>query len=181
MKDVYGGLEVVWRDLDEPAPTGGRGFTEDRKEELYRAYVYWTPGINWAVRLGAEYDVFDSRKPADKNLRQVQTLGFPVAVRYFNRSGYFAGVGASIVYQDVKRQDGEGLFVAEGHDTFVVADASVGYRFPDRRGSASLEARNIFDEGFKFQDNSYRVAQAQPNVSPFMPERAVFVRVALSY
>jgi TonB-dependent receptor-like protein len=39
-ENVYGGFELSWRDVDEPAPRPGREFFEDRKEQLYRAYLY---------------------------------------------------------------------------------------------------------------------------------------------
>jgi outer membrane receptor protein involved in Fe transport len=100
-------------------------------------------------------------------------------VRYFSPLGFFGGIGVSFVHQDVSRQ--EGAPFAQGENSFVVVDASVGYRLPQRRGLVSFEARNLLNEGFKFQDDNYRVAQDQPNFSPFIPERSILGRLTINF
>ena len=179
-RKVYGGLEAVSRDLDVPAPRGGGSFTEDMNEQNYQAYIYWVPTSNWALRFGTAYDVFDSNSPtATGGVTKVETLSFPVEVRYFSPGGFFAGFGASLVHQDVSR--GEEVLLAEGNDAFVVADGLLGYRFPQRRGLVTLEARNLFDQGFKLQDNNYRIAQDLTDAGPLMPERSALARMTLNF
>jgi hypothetical protein len=55
---LYGGVETSWRDLD--VPSGGR--TQNWDEALYRAYLYWTPHPEWAMRGEVRFDAFDKEK-----------------------------------------------------------------------------------------------------------------------
>ncbi len=57
---------------------------------------------------------------------------------------------------------------------FWVADLSVGYRLPKRFGLISVEAKNLFDQKFKFQDTDL------PNPR-FSPERMIFGRFTLAF
>ena len=57
---------------------------------------------------------------------------------------------------------------------FFVLDASVGFRLPERLGIISIEARNLFDEDFRFQDSDL----ANPR---FIPDRVIMARFTLSF
>ena len=102
----------------------------------------------------------------------------PIAVQYFDPSGVFAAVGATYVQQDVNAKDPDN---PEGNDSFVTVDAALGYRFPQRRGLVSKEARNITDKRVKFQDDNFRARTDAPIVSRFIPEQTVVARVTLSF
>jgi hypothetical protein len=54
-----------------------------------------------------------------------------------------------------------------------VVDASIGYRLPKRYGIITVEARNLFDENFRFQDTD-------PSNPTIYPERLVLVKVTLA-
>jgi hypothetical protein len=88
-------------------------------------------------------------------------------------------LGATYVRQDVRRQEESTL--AEGNDVFFVIDAAAGFRFPQRRALISLEARNLFDQGFKLQDDSFRKFGDEPAISPFIPERTILARLTLNF
>jgi hypothetical protein len=63
-----------------------------------------------------------------------------------------------------------------------VANAAVGYRFPKRAGVVALEVRNLFDQGFQFQDIDFdRSDPTAPPQRTIFPERSVFVRLALRF
>jgi outer membrane receptor protein involved in Fe transport len=74
-----------------------------------------------------------------------------------------------------------GSFSQGGHDSFVVVDVGIGYRFPKRLGIASLQVNNLFDEGFRFQDDSFREFSDEPTVGPYIPERTILGRVTLNF
>lgn len=111
--------------------------------------------------------------------KQVETWSAPISVRYFHPSGFFAGVIGTPARQDVQRQQETGL--PDGDDTFFLVDAAIGYRFPQRSGIASLEVRNLFNTGFKYQDDSFREAREAPPVSRFVPERTILGRLTLNF
>jgi outer membrane receptor protein involved in Fe transport len=62
-----------------------------------------------------------------------------------------------------------------------VYDASIGYRFPKRRGIASLTVQNLTDRDFEYQDDSYREFQDDPSTGPYIPERVIMARFTLSF
>ena len=57
---------------------------------------------------------------------------------------------------------------------------AAGYRLPQRRGVISIEANNLLNTGFQFQDDSFRQFQDAATISPFIPERTVLLRVFLN-
>jgi outer membrane receptor protein involved in Fe transport len=63
---------------------------------------------------------------------------------------------------------------APGEDRFVTVDAFVSYRLPKRRGSLSLNADNLLDERFSFQD-------IDPTNPSLFPERLVSFRFTLAF
>ncbi len=64
--------------------------------------------------------------------------------------------------------------IVSGDNQFWVVDASIGYRFPKRWGLITLEARNLFDEEFKFQDTD----PANPLI---YPDCLILVKITLSF
>jgi hypothetical protein len=62
----------------------------------------------------------------------------------------------------------------EGRDSFWSVDASIGYRLPKRFGLISVEARNLFDKEFQFQN----MDSAGPRIAP---ERLILGKISLSF
>ncbi|HET6519060.1 MAG TPA: TonB-dependent receptor, partial [Geminicoccaceae bacterium] len=179
---LYGGVEVARRDLEVPTlgASGDLSRFEDWREEQYRAYLYWTPHTDWALSAELRYEEFERRNGSGLQPPiGLNTLSLPLTVRYFHPSGVFAGLGATYVYQDVDRIDDPRQPLNEGHDDFVVVDASIGYRLPDRRGIISVDARNLLDERFFFQDNNFRATDTR--IAPYVPDASVLVRATLSF
>jgi uncharacterized protein YccT (UPF0319 family) len=70
--------------------------------------------------------------------------------------------------------------MASGSDRFFLLDATVGYRLPKRWGIIALEARNLTDQQFQFQD--YWFQTANNNTDPrFLPERTWLARFILNF
>jgi hypothetical protein len=56
--------------------------------------------------------------------------------------------------------------IASSSDRFWLTDASVGYRLPKRFGIVAVEAKNLLNQSFRFQDTD--------PVSPVLrPERSI--------
>ena len=71
--------------------------------------------------------------------------------------------------------------MADGTDDFVVVDAALGYRFPRRKGTVSLEATNLFNTEFNFQDDGFREFADEPSTGPYIPECQVLLRVSVNF
>jgi len=188
---LFLGAEATWRDIKFPIidvpPDGSQGeaLYLDHDEELYRGYLYWTPIPEIAISAEVAYDQFKAETSLLTDFggipSEVDTFKVPLGVRYFHPSGFFAGVTGTFVNQDVKRSDTSLVGGAEGDENFVVVDAAVGYRLPKRFGIVSLEVSNLLDEGFQFQDDSYRQIGVAPAVGPYIPERQILARVTLNW
>jgi hypothetical protein len=189
------GIEFTRRDMDVPWFDGGAGswITEAREEQWHRLYLDWTPTVRIALHSELVYDRFNSESGlATESVNaptpeKTVTWSLPVALTYFDPSGFFAGLGATYVDQSVRRAafptdlasfDG---FQISGDEDFVVVDASIGYRFPQRRGMLSLVVKNLFDTEFMYQDDSYREFRDEPSTGPYFPERTVMGRFTLSF
>ena len=179
------GLELSKRYLDEPLfdTSNGSWITEERTEEYYRLYLDWTPSPRLAVHSELVRDNYRSEKgimTADANLpEKLVTWSLPVAVNYFDPSGFFAGLGATYVDQLVVRSST--ATQADGDNSFIVVDASVGYRLAKRRGVLSLAVKNLFDTEFMYQDDSYREFRDEPSIGPYFPVRTLMARVVIGF
>ncbi|MCZ6839706.1 MAG: TonB-dependent receptor, partial [Alphaproteobacteria bacterium] len=188
-KNLYGGLELSRRDLELPrvllSTTPPSVLTEDQDEVLYRAYLYWTPDPEWAVRAEFQYEKFEREEPPGlpsplEFPTKVNTMTVPLGVRYFRTTGlgagFFAELVATYVHQEV---DVPTSTFGRDRDDFVLVDAAIGYRLPKRRGILSLEVRNLFDEEFLFQDANIQLAE--PSNPRFIPDRTIMGRITLSF
>jgi outer membrane receptor protein involved in Fe transport len=172
---LYAGAEASWRDLEVPGeifvgvPTVVRA---EWKEQITRAYLYWTP-TNWLV-LGAEYlyekferDI-DFANAGEKT--DIRTHRVPLSVGLYHPSGFSGRVQATYIDQ----QGTFGVPAESKGDTFWLLDASISYRLPRRWGIITLEGRNLLDEHFRFQDTDV----SNPTL---IPERLILLKFTLAY
>ncbi|MGH7263826.1 MAG: TonB-dependent receptor domain-containing protein [Candidatus Rokuibacteriota bacterium] len=176
---LYAGVEATRRDLTVPAldltAAEPRVKETDETEDEARAYVYWAPH-QW-LAVGAEYlyERFE-RDPEASNeaqIAKVRTHRIPLWLAFFHPSGLMARVRTTGVSQEGTFRNAAGD-LARGDDAFWVVDASVGYRLPRRWGLITLEARNLFDEHFRFQETD-------PVTPTIAPERTILFRFTLAY
>ena len=115
-------------------------------------------------------------KKFSAGIREVETHRLPLAINLFHPSGFSAGLKATYVDQDgsFQTQATPLDFFVSGADQFWVVDAALQYRFPNRRGLFTVEAKNLFDEDFKFQDTD----PASPLIQP---ERLILTRFTLVF
>jgi tetratricopeptide (TPR) repeat protein len=172
-RTFYGGMEASRRDLKVPTPTrAGDAFDFDKeREELYSAYLYWTPHSRWAVRGEYRLEKLQANK---RSPSKVKTTSVPLAVRYFAPSGFFSELSATYVRQAVDQ-------VSTDSEDSMLFDTALGYRLRKRRGIISLEARNLLDKEVRFQDMSFRTPPQRAANPRFIPDRTLLARITLSF
>jgi tetratricopeptide (TPR) repeat protein len=166
--NVYAGVEYSQRELDMPFievnlldPSTLDIQEADFKERFGRAYLYWTP-LSW-LALSAEYQYEWRRRTHDK----IQTHRLPLGINFFHPSGFIMQLKPTYVNQTVN-------FFDPGDSRFLVVDASLGYRLPNRWGLITIGVRNLFDQRFRFEDTD----PANPTI---YPKNLIFGRFTLAY
>jgi Tfp pilus assembly protein PilF len=152
----------------------------DLRERVQRAYLYWLPAESLSVTARYEHGRYSSEPLPLLGYSHMKTERLPLEIRYFARGGLTIGSRASFVQQEGEFQSDfqQGPFepppLAYGEDRFFVLDAFVGYRLPNRRGFLSLNADNLLDESFQFQD-------VDPTNPSLFPERLISFRFTLAF
>ncbi|MEO8466112.1 MAG: TonB-dependent receptor, partial [Gammaproteobacteria bacterium] len=182
---MYAGLEASHRDtdtsiLDSTAPPELQIQGVTLGERTQRAYFYWTPHDRLGFSATLEHGRYTSTVPANGmplfNYTGLTIERLPLELRYFSPTGLTLGFRTSHIKE-------HGTFVANtpvpgaleaGADRFWLLDAFVGYRLPNRRGLLSLNADNLMDRRFRFQD-------VDPEDTSLIPERLISFRFTLSF
>jgi hypothetical protein len=176
------------RQLSVPYLNDGQWFTQGWLEKDYDAYLYWTPSDDIAISANLIFERFENNLKSGF-LSQVDTLLLPIAIRYFDDSGFFADGGVSFVRQNVDRR-----FVIRGEDStnmdegtqrYFILNAGLGYRLPYRRGLVGIEGVNLTNERFRFQDENFRSsATSFPSnavAGTFFPEHGFIAYLNLNF
>ena len=177
-RDVYGGIEFSWRELEVPTSLQ----TENRDEQSHRGYVYWTP--NSSLSLSAEYHFEDFKRDVPRGAvpNALETRQMPLHLTYFSPKQYFVMFGATYVQQNVEFAESTGgaefIFVKD-NDEFWVADIEASYRLPKRFGVISVLVKNVFDNEFNFQDQNFQTTETLNPV--FTPERTAYLKFKLAF
>jgi tetratricopeptide (TPR) repeat protein len=194
-KQLFAGGEATWRDPTVPVLNSlGQAVFETRNEQSHRAYLFWAPTPRLSLSGQLVYDTFSSETGLLTSFsttpKSLKTFSIPVGIRYFDPSGFFAGVVATHVDQEVLRTCGSSCFTPSGalltgppfsQSDFFVVDASMGWRFPKRLGIATLTAKNLLNEKFLYQDDSFREFRDEPSVGPYVPGRQIVGRVTMYF
>jgi hypothetical protein len=163
--------------------TGGqqtRNDVVDWNDQIIGAYVYYTASDR--LVLSATYTFERFWRADDPNFsflpKNVDTHYLPLAIGYFGPSGVFGQIRGTFLHQDVDRDD-----APDGHDNAFVVDTALGWRLPGRRGIVSLEALNLFDSTFNYQDSNFRTfgTRTTSRVTRYLPERTVLLRATLAF
>ncbi|MEO8007887.1 MAG: tetratricopeptide repeat protein [Betaproteobacteria bacterium] len=181
-KNLFAGVQLMARNLTVPlAPAIGidqPASSEHWRERLYRAYASWlvTPALAFNTQINYERQErdFPSGVPSEF-LSSIETLLAPLTFTYRDSGGFFAQIRATYVTQTVEYPATTGT--TSESDRFWLADASLGYRLPRRLGIISLNATNLFDRSFRFQDTSLNGAPRPPL---FWQGRLVFASFTLA-
>jgi tetratricopeptide (TPR) repeat protein len=180
------GGELTMRNVSENFQTGPNSSqTTNWEEQTHRLYANWTVTERIALNTGITFDYFEADRSQLTEFTEVPekltTVSVPLGVNYFDPSGFFAGGTLSFVHQDLNRAGNNVSGFGEGDSSFALVDLQAGYRFPRRAGKLTLQVNNLFDQGFDYQDNSFREFGDAPSVSPFIPERQIFLYLTLNF
>jgi Tfp pilus assembly protein PilF len=182
-RHLFVGAETSTRDTDAVGVDvfAGDATTEIAlTERVHSAYLYWTPHERVSVSTRYEHGRYTSIPSDFSGYSEMTIKRLPLELRYFAPRGLTFGTRATYVEQEGLFQDpfgaapGQPFAVMPGEDRFAVLDAFVGYRLPNRRGLLSLNADNLLDETFRFQD-------IDPTNPSIMPERLVSFRFTLGF
>jgi tetratricopeptide (TPR) repeat protein len=161
---AFAGVEISRRILHVPGQGVGK---VPREEHLYRAYAHWAPNENLAFNANYEFENF-----IDAGFSYTKTHIGIADMRYFHPSGFIARLQATYVNQSV-------LF--SGHDGFILFDAGLSYRLPNRYGILSFQINNIFDQNFQYQGLDNRTAPIGDGQPRFSPIRTFSTQLTLSF
>jgi hypothetical protein len=168
---VFAGLQAQRRNLESPAfdTTTGELFFQDQREDMYGAHAYWLATDRLSISLEPRYSDFEHGTA----FRSMHLAEVPVSVKFTSPRGVWAALSATAVEQ--RGEFDVGGVLESGSDQFWVVDAIVAYRLPSRRGTISLEGRNLFGEEFRFQE-------IDSGVTPrYMPESQFFIRASFGF
>ncbi len=176
-RNLFAGLEYSERDLEISfQDIGLRYQTAGWDESAGRAYLFWTPHDWVSSSLEYGYSRFERDRAYVGNdyFTTLTTHMFPLGVNFFHPLGVFLRFKATYVDQNGKF--GDPLFgsTETDSDQFWVVDTAVGYRLPKRHGSISLEFKNLFDQGFRFQDTD-------PSNPEIVPEQSILTKITLAF
>ena len=178
----FAGLEASGRNLDVPVTNldGTLARMERRDEQLYRGFVSGL--VTRQVGLSVEYSFDDQRRIMDPGLddnfpHRVTTQLMPVRATWFATNGIFVRTSFTFVDQLIETANSSGTLDRDRH-RFGLTDLMLGYRWPGGRGIVSLEARNLFDRQFGFQDTDF---SGIPRIPLFRPGQSLMLRVTFQY
>ncbi len=178
----FAGIEASTRNLDVPISNldGTLARTEEREERLYRGFVSGLLNRHLSVSVEYSYDDQQRNIPAALNdtfAHRVTTQLAPLRATLYLDNGFFVRTSLTLVDQSVDRPDGTGTLARDRH-RFSVTDLMLGYRLLGGRGILSLEARNLFDREFGYQDTDFA---GIPRIPLFRPGQSLMLRATVQY
>lgn len=157
---AYTGIEINERNIHADTSAG--------LERQIRYYLNWTLAKSWAFSIEDKFERY-SRSTVD-----LETNLLPLTIKFFDDSGFFAQMASTWVWQ--QKQERKKIST-----NFALFDFSIGYRLSKRVGIISLEAQNITDEKFIYQDDYDRTSDKFNVVIPFLPTRTIMLRAILNF
>jgi predicted porin len=178
--NLFGGLEVSWRDLTVPfidvRTEPAQASDGDWEEGFGRAYLFWAPHPWWALRAEYVYEKFERDEQFAPGVKELETHRVPLGFRFFHPSGFSASLTATYWNQKGEFDSGgvgDTPFIS-GKDSFWLVDAGIGYRLPKRYGTITVGVTNLFDTDF----NYYAIDTRNATI---LPTRTVFARLSLAF
>lgn len=148
--DLWFGVETTFDETRLPGSASDFSIDDD----VLRAYASYA--LTDRLIVGVEYSRERSEASFPLDFSEYDVDALTASLSYFDASGVFAGGEVAIVDHSFTTQpDVSGVSERRSSD-FAVVNAFLGYRFPDRRGVASLEVLNLLDADVDFQDRNYR-------------------------
>ena len=178
---LFAGVELSKRHLDVPFITNNTKTESNWKEQLGRAYLYWTP-FNWlAAHTEYRHETFTrpirssvDQRDATTGTPALKTQQLPLSANLFFRNGLSLQLSATGVKQNGLFYLTETETTTTSQDSFWLTDAAISYRLNNRTGRITLGAKNLFDKAFRYHNTD--IANIR-----ILPERIIFTRLSLSF
>ena len=179
--NINTGIEFIKKDLAIPVLKGTQQIEEGQKEYISKAFINWLPTNNYSVNFSIEYldQLRQFSTPVDVNAPlSLTTVKLPLTVAYNGNSRMSYQLTTTYYDQDVIQPISSSAN-NELHDSFVMVDTTISYKFSKRKGKISLIINNLFDQDFKYQDTTFRNALAQqPTIQH---ERGITLRSTFNF
>ncbi len=201
-KKIFAGVELSARNLEVSLfnNLSNTQMLQQQKESLLRAYVYWLPFNNWVIKSDPQFQIYSRGRQQellpDGDPVLIKNLLVPLRVEYFNANNFFSSFTTTFVAQDLARKSdfqGENRRIQNpkdsGYDSFFLLDVSLGYRFPNRRGILSFDAKNLLDtnnfsyRNYIFNENNLLtgVHSGLNSTNRFAYDRAFYMSLTLNF
>ena len=168
-RHVSAGFEVSRRSLKVPFSIFGEVSFQRQVEESVGGYFYWLPTDRLAISFQPRYQEFE----AGALFSQIYLTELPLSFRLFLPEGLWLGAVVTGVSQSGRFSGSGGDFHAS--DQFLLTDATIAYRLSERRGTISIQATNIFNKHFQFQEIDLDVPPR------YIPDRRAVLRISLQF
>ena len=176
----FTGFEASLREIDYPFSNDQSVMEFTNREQLYQAYLLWTPFDSIALKIAYNFEQIKRNLDRDSNEPStIKTHRLPVTFNYFHPTGFFTKFKTTFVEQGVKyKSDNVKHPLQPGNNHFWILDASIGYRLPKRWGILSFGVKNLLDEQFSFED--VNTTTNDPVANQFQPDRMLYGQITLS-
>ena len=173
-RSTFIGLEISSRRFDYPIvldPATNTVAEFHHQEWTNRAYVYWVVGRSCAI--GADYFFERLDDTSEEPYTTVKTDRVPISFTYFPSANWTAQVVWTAVHQSGTFND-VNFQSFQGSSSFETLDAALIFRLPGRRGTISLEGKNLLDRSFHYEETD----PASPRIAL---NRVLVARVSLQF
>ncbi len=179
-KTLFGGIEGSYRKVDLPT-TDVLDVTNtiNNTNEWYQALAYlnYAPHPWVVLRAHYQYDQYANSLPGAGQFSNANlyTSRVPLSAGFFHPSGFMANVTVTYwnqtgTFEPLSQPLGTRV---DGHDTFWLTDAMIGYRMPERYGLLVVGVKNLFDQQFNYFNTDWRNPIIQP-------DRLVFFKITMA-
>jgi tetratricopeptide (TPR) repeat protein len=180
-KTLFGGIEGSYRKVDIPfSNVFDIADTQINTNRWHQAlgYLNYAPHPWVALRVSYQYDQYENSAPQAGWLSasKLYTSRVPLSAGFFHPSGLIANVTLTYwnqtgTFEPLDQPLGTRV---NGHDTFWLTDAMIGYRMPKRYGLIVVGVRNLFNQKFNYFNTDW-------NNPIIQPDRLVFFKITLAF
>jgi hypothetical protein len=153
MDRLRAGLSAGGRNLDVPLQQGDEVTFDKWHEREAAAYAHWTFDRYATAALRVRHTRHERTENSlgPEGFEHVKTTELPLSLKLFAPGGFWSSLIVTYVSQKGRFTDAN-FEPFDGSSHFTTVDLALGYRFPQRRGNATVECVNLFDKSFRFQD-----------------------------
>ena len=172
--NAFFGAEWSSRDLRVPNFPGDPDFRwTERAGRLYFYYI-----LSTRLTATAAYQLERFRRPdentGNEGFTNLRTALVPLGLRVHALGPWSLSVKGTYVHQKLRHEDSN-FNLVDGKESVVIADLSLAYHLDRRGGTIAMEARNLFDRKFRYQEVDIFSSPS------FSPSRLYFMRLSLVF